>query len=278
MVENFTKRVISHEMEREIGLEHKVLDHGFIMLVDYMGNDSSIVQAARVSYASGTKTVREDKGLIDYLMKNKHLTPVEMCEIKFMIKLPIFICRQLIRTRTANINEVSARYSIIEDEFYVPENVCKQSINNKQARGEQVNEYDNKMVKSLVLTNSLNAHIDYKIMINKGIAREIARTVLPVNYYTTIYWKIDLRNLLHFLHLRMDKHAQYEMQIYANEIAKIVKKWVPYTWEAFMKYEVDSITLSKEAIQVMKKLIKGEQVEDGDLSKSDLKQIEELIK
>jgi len=214
-----------------------VLDHGFVRLVDHMGDDSSIVQAARVSYGEGTKSVRCDTGLIRYLMRNQHMSPFEMCELKFHIKLPIFVARQWIRHRTANVNEISARYSVISDDFYVPSVVNYQSKDNKQGSGAE-HEHSESFVREISRI-SYKAYESYKYMIEEGVAREQARIILPVNMYTEWYWKIDLRNLLHFLKLRMDSHAQFEIREYANAIAQVVREHYPVTWSAFNENDTD---------------------------------------
>jgi thymidylate synthase (FAD) len=208
----------------------KILDHGFINVVDIMGNDAAIVQAARVSYGDGTKTTREDKALINYLMRNKHSSPFEMCEIKLHIKMPLFIARQWVRHRTASINECSARYSIMVDEFYVPTEVYTQSKTNKQGSGEVINDPE---IQEIIENNNKETYLNYLRLLTKGVSRETARILLPVNIYTQWYWKINLHNLLHFLKLRLHPHAQWEIQQYAQGIATIVEEHWPQTWEAF---------------------------------------------
>lgn len=257
-----TKRATVKEVDDILYKEHKVLDHGFIRVIDYMGSDSAIVQAARVSYGKGTKQISQDEALIKYLMKHSHTTPFEMCEIKFHVKLPIFIARQWIRHRTANVNEYSARYSILDNEFYIPkpEQVAKQSDNNKQGSGEV---FDSNTSSEIIdsLTNDSNfVYSHYEKFIEQGLAREIARTNLTLNYYTQFYWKIDLHNLLHFLRLRADKHAQYEIRVYAEVMLDIVKKWVPLAYNAFIEYCLESSCISKKGLEVIRKLIKGEKI------------------
>mgnify|MGYP000564790233 CR=1 FL=1 len=248
-----------------------VLDHGFIRVVDYMGDDAAIVQAARVSYGKGTKKVNEDAGLINYLMRHRHSTPFEMCEIKFHIKLPIFIARQWIRHRTANVNEYSARYSILDKEFYVPapEQLAAQSQSNRQGRGEVLKGDEAERVLALLRQDAELCYTHYQEMLNQdeagnildesrtGLARELARMNLNLNYYTQWYWKVDLHNLMHFLALRADAHAQYEIQVYANVMIDLLKRWVPVTYEAFMDYRVQSVLLSGKAMAVVKQLING---------------------
>jgi thymidylate synthase (FAD) len=257
-----TKRVTVKEIDEILYEEHKVLDHGFILVVDYMGSDSAIVQADRVSYGKGTKQISQDEALIKYLMRHHHTTPFEMCEIKFHVKLPIFVARQWIRHRTANVNEYSARYSILDNEFYIPkpEQVAKQSDNNKQSSGEA---FDSGISKEIMdsLTNDSNlVYSHYEKFIEQGLAREIARTNLTLNYYTQFYWKIDLHNLLQFLKLRADKHAQYEIRVYAEVMLDIIKQWVPLAYNAFVEYCLESACISRTGLEIIRKLIKGENV------------------
>jgi thymidylate synthase (FAD) len=251
------------------------LDHGFVRVVDYMGDDTAIVQSARVSYGKGTKKISNDKGLIKYLMRHWHSTPFEMCEIKLHVKLPIFIARQWIRHRTANVNEYSARYSILDKEFYIPsvENLASQSQVNKQGRAESLSHEEAEKVITLLKNDAEQTYRNYEVMLNEnsegetlddgsmGIARELARMNLTLNTYTQWYWKIDLNNLLHFLALRADAHAQYEIRVYADIILDIVKKWVPVTYEAFEDYRVGGTQLSAKEILILKKIIKGETVD-----------------
>ncbi len=291
-----TIRPVSPELEKVLYQPFEVLDHGFVRVVDYMGNDSAVVQAARVSYGQGTKKVNADKGLINYLIAHRHTTPFEMCEIKFHIKLPIFIARQWIRHRTASVNEYSARYSIMEDEFYIPkaEDLSAQSKINHQGRDESkvLNAEESKIVLEILKSDAKNSYNHYLEMINQnekgeivdedkeGLARELARMNLPINCYTQWYWKIDLHNLLHFLALRADKHAQYEIRAYAEVMLDIVKKWVPFCYEAFEKYRRDGKELSKAAIDVIKKMLKGEQVtqERSGLSIREWNELSDLLK
>ena len=251
------------------------LDHGFVRVIDYMGDDTAIVQSARVSYGKGTKKISNDKGLIKYLMRHWHSTPFEMCEIKLHVKLPIFIARQWIRHRTANVNEYSARYSILDKEFYIPsvENLASQSQINKQGRAENLSPEEAEKVIELLKSDAEQTYRNYEVMLNEnsdgetlddgsmGIARELARMNLTLNTYTQWYWKIDLNNLLHFLALRADAHAQYEIRVYADIILDIVKKWVPVTYEAFEDYRVGGTQLSAKEILILKKIIKGETVD-----------------
>jgi len=266
-----TKRITVKEIDEILYEEHKVLDHGFIRVVDYMGSDSAIVQAARVSYGKGTKQLSQDEALIKYLIRHHHTTPFEMCEIKFHVKLPIFVARQWIRHRTANVNEYSARYSILDNEFYIPkpEQVAKQSDNNKQGSGEAFDSHTSKEIIDSLTNDSNLVYSHYERFIQQGLAREIARTNLMLNYYTQFYWKIDLHNLLHFLKLRVDKHAQYEIRVYAEVMLDIIKKWVPMAYGAFVEYCLESVCISKTGLEVVRKLIKGENVtrEESGISK-----------
>ena len=281
--ENKTKRVTAPELETILYKAIPVLDHGFIRVVDYMGDDSSIVQAARVSYGKGTKKVSTDAGLIKYLMRHWHSTPFEMCEIKYHVKLPIFIARQWIRHRTANVNEYSARYSILDKEFYLPapENLATQSQNNRQGRGDVLEGEQAKQVLEILKKDAEQTYNNYELMLNErydesiidknqtGLARELARMNLTLNTYTQWYWKTDLLNLMNFLRLRADDHAQYEIRAYADTMLDTLKKWVPITYEAFMDYRVGGTEVSAKGKAVLQKLIKGESVkiEDSGLSK-----------
>ena len=271
-----TIRPVSPELEEILYHPFEVLDHGFVRVVDYMGNDSSVVQAARVSYGSGTKKINADTALINYLIAHRHTTPLEMCEIKFHIKLPIFVARQWIRHRTASVNEYSARYSIMEDEFYIPkaQHLSAQSKINHQGRDETkiLNEQEQKLVLDILKKDSTNSYQNYLKMINQdengnvlnqdkeGLARELARMNLPLNCYTQWYWKIDLHNLLHFLNLRADSHAQYEIRVYAEIMLDIVKKWVPHCYQAFIKNNKTGKNFSGPALEIIKKMLKGEKV------------------
>ena len=278
-----TARVTAPELEAVLYQPIEVLDHGFVRVIDYMGDDSSVVQSARVSYGKGTKKISNDKGLIKYLMRHRHSTPFEMCEIKFHIKLPIFIARQWIRHRTANVNEYSARYSILDKEFYIPsaENLAAQSQINNQGRGDALTDDEASNVIQILKNDAEQTYANYETLLNEnssggvldegksGIARELARMNLTLNTYTQWYWKIDLNNLLHFLALRADDHAQYEIRVYADVMLDIVKKWVPLTYEAFEDYRMGGTELSAKEIKLMRKLLKGEKVsfEEEGLSK-----------
>lgn len=264
-----TKRATVAGLEEILYKPLPVLDHGFVRVVDYMGDDSAIVQSARVSYGKGTKKVTEDRGLINYLMRHWHTTPFEMCEIKFHIKLPIFIARQWIRHRTANVNEYSARYSILDKEFYLPklEHLAAQSTINNQGRGEVLEGEYAQHVLELLKRDSMQTYDTYEYLLNNngdesrpGLARELARMNLPVNYYTQWYWKIDLHNLMHFLRLRADSHAQYEIQAYADVMIDVLKRWVPFAYDAFMDYRVGAATFSSKMLSVLKRRLSGEVV------------------
>lgn len=270
-----TLRITSSSLERILYKQFKVLDSGFIRVMDYMGDDTAIIQSARVSYGEGTKKVSNDKGLIRYLMKNWHTTPFEMCEIKLHIKLPIFIARQWIRHRTANVNEYSARYSILDKEFYIPkpQHMSSQSTTNKQGRGSNLSKKDTERFLKILKDDAERNYKHYEDMLNEnqsgeiknddktGLSRELARINLTLNTYTQWYWKIDLHNLLHFLYLRDDPHAQYEIQAYAEIILnKIVKRWVPFTYSAFKEFQLESYNLSKTAIEIIKKRLQGKKI------------------
>ena len=278
-----TKRVIAPELEEILYEALPILDHGFIRVIDYMGNDNSIVQAARVSYGKGTKKVNTDSGLIKYLMRHWHSTPFEMCEIKYHVKLPIFIARQWIRHRTANVNEYSARYSILDKEFYLPskENLAAQSTNNRQGRGNVISGGQAEEVLRLLKGDAERTYKNYEEMLNErydgsvvdesktGLARELARMNLTLNTYTQWYWKTDLLNLMNFLRLRADHHAQYEIRAYADVMLNTLKRWVPITYDAFMDYRVGGTEISSKGKDIIKKLIKGEKIsiDETDLSK-----------
>jgi len=273
-----TRRATVEAVEEILYEPIPVLDHGFVRVVDYMGDDAAIVQAARVSYGKGTKKSRDDAGLINYLLRNAHTSPFEMCEIKLHVKLPIFVARQWIRHRTANVNEYSARYSILDREFYVPapEHLASQSASNRQGRDEVLTGAEAERVFRLLRDDAQQCYDHYEEMLNEridgtkidesrsGLARELARMNLPVSFYTQWYWKTDLHNLLHFVRLRADAHAQYEIRVYADVIRDICRRWVPLTYEAFMSYRVGGAHLSERALTVVRRLIDGEKVEQGD--------------
>ncbi len=271
--QSMTYRATVPAMEDLLYKPFSLLDHGFIRVIDYMGDDSAVVQAARVSYGAGTKKVREDRGLIRYLIRHRHTTPFEMCEIKFHVKLPIFVARQWIRHRTANINEYSARYSILDKEFYVPspENLARQSSTNRQGRGLVLEGEQAARVMKILHEDATRAHEHYRQMMSgsdgdgieedpDGLARELARMNLTLNFYTQWYWKVNLHNLMHFLSLRSDAHAQYEIRVYADLMLEILKEWVPFTFEAFSDYRLGAVELSAQALAVVKRMMTGEKV------------------
>lgn len=278
-----TKRATVTALEDILYTPFPMLNHGFIRVIDYMGDDSAIVQAARVSYGRGTKKVSEDKGLINYLMRHRHTTPFEMCEIKFHVKLPVFVARQWIRHRMASVNEYSARYSILDKEFYFPEacDLAAQSTDNRQGRGTVLSGEEAAKVFELLKTDAERCYDDYEYMLNEdnfgnkvdpnrlGLARELARMNLPLNIYTQWYWKIDLHNLFHFLNLRADRHAQKEIRVYADKILDIVRLWVPMSAAAFEEYQRGGTHISKKGMEVVRRLLKGEKVdrEETDISK-----------
>lgn len=248
-----------------LGKEFRCLDKGFVRLVDVMGDDSSIVQAARVSYGKGTKSVREDRGLIRYLIRHKHTSPFEMVEFKFHVKLPIFVARQWIRHRTANVNEYSGRYSEMTNDFYVPEieELRPQSTYNKQGRSDEEMPLETaKDIRETMQHSQEKLYSDYTDLIEKGLARELARINLPLSNYTEWYWKIDLHNLFHFLRLRLDSHAQYEIRVYGEAIAEIVKVATPLAYEAFEDYILRSADISQIEIQALKALIGTNSISD----------------
>ncbi len=297
-----TRRATVPALEEILYSAIPVLDHGFVRVIDYMGDDSAIVQAARVSYGKGTKKVSEDRGLINYLLRHRHTTPFEMCEIKFHVKLPIFVARQWIRHRTANVNEYSARYSILDKEFYIPDHVliekhktekrlerdmergqpdmfgveewapprllAAQSEVNRQGRDDVVTQAEAQQIVEWMKEEATRDYTIYMKLLNEdadggvldpkrhGIARELARVVLPTNIYTQWYWKVDLHNLLHFLSLRADPHAQYEIRVYAEAMLDIVKRWVPITHEAFLQHGLNAATLSASALELISRKLR----------------------
>ncbi|MGH6983638.1 MAG: FAD-dependent thymidylate synthase [Stellaceae bacterium] len=288
-----TRRAVSPGLEAILYQAIPVLDHGFVRVIDYMGDDAAVVQAARVSYGKGTKKVTEDRGLIHYLMRHRHTTPFEMCEIKYHVKLPIFVARQWIRHRTANVNEYSARYSILDNEFYMPapEHLAAQSTSNRQGRGDVLPPDQAKRVLDLLRRDAAEAYRGYAEMLNEddagkvidekrtGLARELARMNLSLNFYTQWYWKTDLHNLLNFLSLRADAHAQYEIRVYAEAMIETLEKWVPITAEAFRQYRLGGAHFSANALAVVKKLLAGEKVmqEASGLSKREWTELMEVL-
>ncbi len=285
-----TLRATVPGMEAHLYTAHSVLDHGFIRVIDYMGDDAAICQAARVSYGKGTKSVQNDEGLIRYLMRHWHSTPFEMCEIKLHVKLPVFVARQWIRHRTANVNEYSARYSILDREFYIPapDDLAAQSVINNQGRGDVLEGEEAARVLEILKSDSTRAYDNYEAMISQdgpdgtqqaGLARELARMNLPANIYTQWYWKVDLHNLFHFLRLRADAHAQYEIRVYAEAMCKVVADWVPFAYKAFEDYRLGAVTLSAQMIECLRRMLAGEQVtqETSGLSAREWREFEGAI-
>ncbi|HTH98067.1 MAG TPA: FAD-dependent thymidylate synthase [Stellaceae bacterium] len=272
-----TRRATVPELEEILYQPVPVLDHGFVRVIDYMGDDAAVVQAARVSYGRGTKKVSEDKALVAYLMRHRHSTPFEMCEIKLHVKLPIFVARQWIRHRTANVNEISARYSILDNEFYVPapEHLAAQSATNRQGRGDVLQGDEAAQVMALLREDAERAYTHYALMLNEdengsaldaerqGLARELARMNLSLNFYTQWYWKTDLHNFLNFLSLRADAHAQFEIRVYAEAMLEMLDRWVPHTAAAFRQYRMGGAALSAGALDIVKRLIAGEAVDQA---------------
>ena len=288
-----TARPVVPALEAMLAQAIPVLDHGFIRVVDYMGDDAAVVQSARVSYGRGTKAANEDRGLIRYLMRHRHSTPFEMCEIKYHIKLPIFIARQWIRHRTANVNEYSARYSVLDREFYVPQpdQLAAQSSDNRQGRGAVLQGAEAERVLRLLRDDATQTYDHYLDMLNEdeagqpldasrsGLARELARMNLTLNTYTQWYWKTDLHNLLHFLSLRADAHAQYEIRVYAEAMLKTVQAWVPHCYEAFADYRMGAVTMSSQMLSIVRRMLAGEVVEQAGsgLSKREWRELMETL-
>jgi thymidylate synthase (FAD) len=270
-----THRAVAPALEEVLYKALPVLDHGFVRVIDYMGDDAAVVQAARVSYGRGTKKVSEDKGLINYLMRHRHTTPFEMCEIKYHVKLPIFVARQWIRHRTANVNEYSARYSILDNEFYTPkpEHLAAQSANNRQGRDAVLAGKEAERVFDILKKDSELVYEHYMEMLNEGeagapldpersgLARELARMNLSLAFYTQWYWKTNLHNLMHFLSLRADAHAQYEIRVYADVMIDTMKRWTPICHDAFLEYRMGGAHLSKTGLAAIKRMISGEKVD-----------------
>lgn len=273
-----TRRACVPALEEVLYQAVDVLDHGFVRVIDYMGDDAAIVQAARVSYGRGTRRVQDDAGLINYLMRHRHTTPFEMCEIKYHIKLPIFVARQWICHRTANVNEYSARYSILDKEYYTPapDHLAAQSSHNRQGRGDVLSPEDAQRVITILRADAEQCYQHYEELLNEdaagacldpnrsGLARELARMNLTLNTYTQWYWKIDLHNLLHFLSLRADPHAQYEIRAYAEVMIDTVRRWVPLVYEAFVNYRLGAVNLSAGGLDVVRRMIRGELVHQAE--------------
>jgi thymidylate synthase (FAD) len=284
-----TRRATVAALEEILYEPIPVLDHGFVRVVDYMGDDAAIVQAARVSYGRGTKKVLEDAGLIRYLMRHSHSTPFEMAEIKYHVKLPIFVARQWIRHRTANVNEYSARYSRLVDEFYIPaaDQLGIQSAANRQGRGEVLGAEQAAAVIELLRADARRCYEDYVRLLNEdetgqaidpgrqGLARELARINLTLNTYTEWYWKTDLHNLMHFLRLRGDAHAQYEIRAYAEAMLSTLQRWVPNTYAAFLEYRRGGAEISATGLEIIRRMLAGETVtaETSGLSKREWREL-----
>ena len=270
-----TRRATVPALEEMLYTATPVLDHGFVRVVDYMGDDAAVVQAARVSYGRGTKKVSEDRGLINYLIRHRHTTPFEMCEIKYHVKLPIFVARQWIRHRTANVNEYSARYSILDNEYYIPrpEHLAAQSAANRQGRDQVLTGKEAERVFALLRKDAELVYEHYMEMLNEGeagepldpersgLARELARMNLSLAFYTQWYWKTNLHNLMHFLSLRADAHAQYEIRVYADVMLDTLKRWCPISHDAFMEYRLGGAHLSKTGLAAIRRMIAGETVD-----------------
>ncbi len=288
-----TRRPTVHMLEEILFEPIPVLDHGFVRVIDYMGDDAAVVQSARVSYGKGTKKISDDAGLINYLLRHRHTTPFEMCEIKYHVKLPIFVARQWIRHRTANVNEYSARYSVLDREFYVPEedHLAAQSSSNRQGRGNILGGKEAKRVLDILREDAQMTYDHYIEMLNEseegniidvskeGLARELARMNLTLSTYTQWYWKTDLHNLLNFLSLRADTHAQYEIRVYADAMMETLRRWCPITFQSFSDHRVEGVTLSGKAIKVVRKLISGVHInqEESGMSKREWRELMEVI-
>ena len=288
-----TRRATVPALEEMLYEPVPVLDHGFIRVVDYMGDDEAVVQAARVSYGRGTRRTSEDQGLINYLMRHRHTTPFEMCEIKYHVKLPIFVARQWIRHRTANVNEYSGRYSILDNEFYIPapEHLAAQATKNRQGRGTILEGAAAQHVLDLLREDAEQAYRGYVELLNEdaagtpidpsrpGLARELARMNLSLNFYTQWYWKTDLHNLMHFLSLRADPHAQYEIRAYAEAMLGTLARWVPMTHAAFLEYRMNAALISATGLEVIRRLLAGETVtpEASGLSRREWRELMALL-
>ncbi|MBN2800344.1 MAG: FAD-dependent thymidylate synthase [Deltaproteobacteria bacterium] len=272
-----TRRPVVQALEERLYRPVRVLDHGFVRVVDYSGDDGAVVQAARVSYGGGTRSVSSDRGLIRYLMRHRHTTPFEMCELKLHVKLPIFVARQWIRHRTASVNEISGRYSVLDREFYLPPAalIATQASSNRQGRGASLDADEAGEVLRLLREDAMRSFGTYQALLNDDgsgeaadptkpmVARELARINLGLSTYTQWYWKTDLHNLLHFLALRLDRHAQVEIRRYAQVIADVVAAWVPHTWEAFLDYRMGAHTFSREELALIRGALRGQDLEEG---------------
>jgi thymidylate synthase (FAD) len=288
-----TRRATVEALEEILYEPLPVLDHGFVRVIDYMGDDSAVVQAARVSYGRGTRRQRDDQGLINYLMRHWHTSPFEMCEIKLHVKLPIFVARQWIRHRTANVNEYSARYSILDNEFYIPavEHMAAQSSTNRQGRGDALDPERARQVQELLREDAERSYALYAELLNEtpegdpadpeqeSLARELARMNLSLNFYTQWYWKIDLHNLMHFLRLRADAHAQYEIRAYADVLLQVLDRWTPMTYRAFVDYRLHSAQLSSKGLEAVRRMLRGEAVdaESAGMSAGEWRELRALL-
>ena len=252
-------RIIVPEAEAILDREYPVLDKGFVRLVDYLGGDARIVQSARVSYGEGTKTFREDKGLIEYLLRNQHTSPFEQVSLTFHCKMPIFVARQWVRHRTAKLNEISGRYSVMRDDFYVPDpaDISYQSQDNKQGRGEEVPDVLKNEALALLTEGQKRSYAEYQSLVDKGLARELARINLPLSLYTEWYWSIDLHNLFHFLELRLDPHAQLEIRRYAEVMLELTRAVAPVAVEAFENHILGGVRFSKLELEALRRLALG---------------------
>ena len=269
------------EAEAILDKEFPVLDKGFVRLVDYMGGDERVVQSARVSYGEGTKSYREDAGLIDYLLRNRHTSPFEQISLTFHVKMPIFIARQWIRHRMARLNEISGRYSVMKDDFYVPApgDVALQSTDNKQGRSDTaIDPAEVERVRGFLAEGQKHAYTEYMDLIDKGIARELARINLPLSLYTEIYWNIDLHNLFHFLELRLGAHAQKEIRLYAQTLLEITKKVVPRCCESFERRLLGGVSFSRDELAELNKRLDGKAGGESLLTGKALERFEEKLR
>ena len=288
-VEVPTRRVVVPFLENLLFRAQPVLDHGFVRVIDYMGDDSAVVTAARVSRGPNAAPTQEDRALIRYLIRHDHTSPFEMCELKLHVKLPLFVARQWIRHRTASVNEQSGRFSVLGSDYYLPETetIAAQSSTMRQGRGDRLDDEEAQAVLQTIRRVSNGAYEDYQALLNdeprvsskRGAARELARIVLPLNFYTEWYWKIDLHNLLHFLELRLSSTAQVEIREYARLVATIVAGWVPMTYEAFTDYRIDGLKLSRGAVRALKRALAGdlEGAPKSGLSKGEWNELAEMF-
>ncbi len=294
-VQAATLRPVAPGMEKHLDVYYPILDHGFIAVKDYMGDDGSVLSMARMSYGRGTKTVSDDRALLRYLMRHMHTSPFEGCVIKLHVKLPIFVMRQWVRHRTASLNEYSARYSMMPDEFYMPDaqHLAVQSTDNKQGRGATLSAEQADAVRALLEQDAKHAFASYHRLLNQdedgteiepdtvGLARELARIGLPLSTYTQMYWQTNLHNLLHFLKLRADRHSQWEIRVYAEKILELLADWVPLTAEAFTDYQHQSAKLSRMDLELVRAMLAGKAtIDDADqygLSKREARELAETL-